>query len=279
MTTPSFERIQIDRLSPQSRWALENLAVPHRLDDVELDDLAAEHDLTRRVVKRMLDTLDTEIRAQQVGAEIPAHTKQEIAALEEQLQRHGQIYPVIRARLDGRILGVVDGHRREALLTGLGLRVKYRDVDVESEADARALGLSLNLARRQLDSRRLREIVGDEVLFDPKRSDRAIAELLGVHHATVAKARRELEKLGLVDTVSTRVGRDGVAQPVAAAPAAPRRAEKLTALLGALHELAKSESRDVAHARADELVVEVLKALGVEDIAKTFETIVRRDKR
>lgn len=276
MTTP-FERIDIGRLSPQSRWALANLAVPLRLDEVELEALAEQNGITHRIAKRMLDALDSEVRAQQVGAEIPAHTKQELAALEEQLQRHGQIYPVVRARLKGRVLRVIDGHGREALLQNLNIRVKYVDVDVRTEEEARSLGFALNLARRHLDPRRLRSIAGREILLDPKRSDRAIAELLGVSHPTVARARRELEKLGEVEHVSTRVGRDGVQQPVA--PAAPsRREEKLTALLSALRELAKAENRAAAHVRADELIAETLRLLGVEELAKTFETIVRRDQ-
>ncbi len=274
---PSFDRIDLERLSPQSRWALENLAVPHRLDDSDLAELAATHRLSLRVVKRMLAVLDAEVRAQKVGAELPALARAELEALELQLLRWGQIYPVVRAIVGKHRTAVVaDGANREELLGKLELPVKYVDIKVKSNQEARELGLALNLARRHLDSRRIRSIASAEILHDPKRSDRAIAEVLGISHPTVAKARRELEKLGLVETVSTRTGRDGVIQALPATPQAPRREEKLTAMLGELRDLAKSDERGIAHVRADALIIDVLKLLGVEAIADTFERIVDR---
>lgn len=275
MSDVSFDRIDASRLSPQSRWTIEHLAVPVRLDDRDLDEVAAEHDLGGRAAKRMLAVLDAEIRAQQFGAEIPDHTKQELAALEEHLRRHGQIYPVVRIWVGGRVVEK-DGATREALLTALGLPVKYQDVVAESLEDARSITLGLNVARRQLDPKKIRAMASAEVLHDPRRSDRSIGELIGVHHATVAKARRELEKLGKVDTASTRVGKDGVEQPVAHAPAAPRREEKLTEILAELRDLAKAEDRAAAHRRADVLAVETLCMFGVHAIADLFEKIVER---
>lgn len=274
MTGPSFDRIDTNRLSPQSRWTLEHLAYPLRVDDRDLVELAAENDLDHRVAKRMLAVLDSEVRAQQVGAELPDHTKQELLALEEQLRRHGQIYPVVRMRVAGRLVEK-DGATREALLTELGMPVTYHDIDVKSAEDARALALALNLARRQLDPKKVRAIAAAEILHDPKRSDRAIAELIGVSHPTVAKARRELEKLGKVERVSTRVGRDGVQQP-AAPPPPPRREERLTAILADLRDLAKSDDRQAAHTRADWLVAQALRLFGADAIADTFEKVVKR---
>lgn len=275
--TPTFDRIDLERLSPQSRWALEHLAVPHRLDEVDLSDLAATHELSLRVVKRMLAVLDAEVRAQQVGAELPELARGEIEALELQLLRWGQIYPVVRAIVGKhRTEVIVDGANRERLLHALELPVKYVDVEVSSKAEARELGLGLNLARRHLDAKRIRSIASSEILHDPKRSDRAIAKTLGVSHPTVAKARRELEKLGLVETVTSRVDERGAVRSVPAAPQAPRREEKLTAILGELRDLAKSDERGIAHVRADALVVDALKLLGAEAIAETFERIVER---
>ena len=279
MSAPSFDDIDLRLLSPQSKWTLENLAVPQRVNGIELAELAERHDLTLRVAKRMLHVLDSEVRAQRVGAELPDLTRTEIAALEEQLQRWGQIYPVVRAIVGKRRTAViVDGANREALLTKLELPVTYADVEVETEEEARALGLALNLARRHLDGKRIRSLAEAEILRDRKRSDRAIAESLGISHMTVGRARRELEKRGLVEHSATRVGRDGVEQstPRPAAAVAPRREEKLTALLGALRELAKADDRAAAHARADALVVQTLRLLGAAAIADTFETVVRR---
>lgn len=277
MTVPSFDRIDLERLSPQSRWALENLAYPVRVDGAELEIIAEANEISVRVAKRMLSVLDGEVRAQQVGGELPELTRNELVALDLQLKRWGQIYPVVRALVGkAKTVVVVDGGNRKALLDDMELPVQYVDVEVETMEEARALGLSLNLARRHLNSKAVRGVVEAEVLHDPRRSDRAIAELLGVSHPTVAKARRALEKRGVVETVSTRVGRDGVEQTPSAAPVAPRREEKLTAILGQLRDLSKSEERATAHMRADALVVEALKLLGAEAIAETFERVCKR---
>jgi DNA-binding Lrp family transcriptional regulator len=276
---PSFDRIDLERLSPQSRWALEHLAVPHRLDEVELADLAATHELSLRVVKRMLSALDAEVRAQQVGAELPELARSELQALELQLLRWGQIYPIVRAIVGKhRTAVIVDGANRERLLEDLELPVSYTDIEVESNAEARELGLALNLARRHLDVKRIRSIASSEILHNPKRSDRAIADAIGVSRMTVGRARRELEKLGVVSHGDTRVGSDGVEQPIRASaiPQAPRREEKLTAILGELRDLAKSDERGIAHVRADALVVDALRLLGADALAETFERIVGR---
>jgi hypothetical protein len=275
---PSFDRLDTSRLSPQSRWALEHLAYPQRVEDRELAELAEEYELSLRVAKRMLAVLDAEIRAQQFGAELPELSRNEFVALELQLIRWGQIYPVVRAIVgEHRTMIVVDGGNREALLEKLELPVSYIDVDVRDMEEARALGLALNLARRHLDSRQVRDVIAAEILHDPRRSDRAIAELVGSTHPTVAKVRRYLEKLGRVESLSIRIRTDGREHVVA--PAAPRREEKLTEILSELNSLGRAEDRAAAHARADALVAEALKLLGARAIAELFERVVQRGGR
>ncbi len=278
MTVRSLDRVDLERLSPQSRWALEKLAVPHRLDDADLADLAEHHEISVRVARRMLNVLDAEVRAQQFGGELPGLARAELEALEMQLLRWGQVYPVVRAiPQTTRQPVVVDGANRAALLDKLELPVSYVDVDVADEEEARTLGLALNLARRHLDPKRIRSVVSAEILHDPKRSDRAIAELLGVSHVTVGKARKELQKLGVVETVTTRVGKDGVEQRITpTTQAAPRREERLTAILSILRDLGKADNVADAHAEADRLVAEVLRLFGAGAIADAFTRVVTR---
>lgn len=48
---------------------------------------------------------------------------------------------------------------------------------------------------------------------DPQPADRVIARKAKVSHPDVAKVRADMEAAGTVETVTTRIGADGVAQP------------------------------------------------------------------
>lgn len=214
---PSLDGIDVERLSPQSRWALEYLAFPKADEDVDDRELAKRHGVRLRIVKRMLDDLYAELRAQQMGAVLPDLTLRDMETLREQIERHGQLYPVLVDQ-HGRTL---DGHNRERILTQVGIEPWYHTVHVADEEDARAKSLVANLSRRQLDSRNLRRLAAAEIIHDPTRSDRSIAELLGVHRNTVGRARKELLKLGVVSHGDTRTGKDGVEQPSGKRPRQP----------------------------------------------------------
>lgn len=271
-----FDRIDTSRLSPQSRWALEHLLLPKVDQDLENSQLAESTGLTTRMVKKYLDTLNAEVRAQQEGATIPALGSQGLEALKEQIRLHGLIYPIVVDERTGRDL---DGGSRRRACEELGIRPRTTKVQTRDEEHARALSLSLNLARRHLDARRLRGIAADEIIRDPSRSDRAIAELLGLSYMTVGRARKELLKLGLVSHSDTRKGRDGVVQPVAAAIAAAVERElsstdvRLEEIRDELAALGLEADLERAHGRADELLCEALRVLGAGEISDAFEAL------
>ena len=66
------------------------------------------------------------------------------------------------------------------------------------------LALLQRLARRQ---------TADQLRETPNRSNRLIGKQLGVHHATVASVRSEMEGTGQIDQLERTVGNDGKARP------------------------------------------------------------------
>lgn len=212
MSKPTLERIDPTRLSPQSRWALQHLALPKSEEDLTDQQLADRTELQARQVKRMLEALHEEVRAQQLGAEIPTATGGDYETLKKSIERYGLLYPILVDQHGNDL----DGGTRRRACAELGIEPDTRVVHVRDAEEARAIGFVANLSRRQLAVGKLKKLAAAEILHDPSRSDRAIAELLGVSYKTVGRARKELLKLGMVGHGPTRVGRDGVTQPVRA---------------------------------------------------------------
>ena len=81
------------------------------------------------------------------------------------------------------------------------------------ESEKRTMARCLNLARRQLNNEQKRKIVGDQLLETTDRSNRWIAKQLGVHHATVASVRAELQSTGELIQLDRTLGKDGKYRP------------------------------------------------------------------
>ncbi len=114
-------------------------------------------------------------------------------ALEADIVARGIICPIIVSS-DGQIL---DGRLREEIGKRHGLFVPRVVVGCLDEREKCDIRLVLNTLRRQLSQVQWREIVAWELRRTPERSDRAIAEKIGVCHNTVASARKQLESNGL----------------------------------------------------------------------------------
>jgi hypothetical protein len=67
----------------------------------------------------------------------------------------------------------------------------------------------LNLARRHLSQEQKRGLIADELRADPERSNRQVAEGLGVSHVTVGGVRGDLETTEQIDQLDKTVGKDG----------------------------------------------------------------------
>lgn len=87
------------------------------------------------------------------------------------------------------------------------LRLVYR------EGDPYRLAASYNIHRRHLTAEQKRDLIGKALKTFPEKSNRQIADQAMVSHPTVAKVRRELERTGDVETVSTVVDTKGREQP------------------------------------------------------------------
>jgi hypothetical protein len=66
-------------------------------------------------------------------------------------------------------------------------------------------------ARRQLSQEQKRQLVADQLRETPERSNRWVGKQLGVHHATVASVRAEMEGTGQIDQLerTTLTGNTG----------------------------------------------------------------------
>lgn len=153
----------------------------------------------------------------------------EYEALRQSIKNNAVRSPIIV----GEHIALVDGRHRMLIAIELGLvdvpAIFLEGLSAEAE---RELSISLNAARRQLTRAQKRSIVENELMRDPERSDRRIASIAGVHWDTVGEIRREIEaQLQAVgdDALSepatvqppTRVGQDGIRQPVKAPRAEP----------------------------------------------------------
>jgi DNA-binding Lrp family transcriptional regulator len=213
---PQLADLDVAKLSADARDAL--AAGQELADGASLADVAAKRAISVDELKRRIETLAAEWREHSGIVGLPKLTDDEYEALRDSIAKHGQIVPIL-ADADGNI---IDGRHRLRACRELGLepRIDYLPASTAAE-ELKSLALVVNLARRQITASARRGIVRDELLRDASRSDRAIAAAVGVSHPTVAAVRRDLEQQGEVETLSTRVGKDGVAQPAAKPPRDP----------------------------------------------------------
>jgi ParB-like chromosome segregation protein Spo0J len=147
---------------------------------------------------------------------LPPLSPDEFAALKPDIAKHG-ILVAVELDEHGHLL---DGHHRVRAwqeLRAEGIRVPdFPRVILAglSEAEKRAHVRAVNLIRRHLTAAQRRAIIADALRDDPAQSDRQVAAMLGVSHPTVGAVRRELERAGDVEKLSTRMDVLGRSQPV-----------------------------------------------------------------
>jgi hypothetical protein len=117
---------------------------------------------------------------------LPPLTEEEYNALRADIEAHGVLVP-IDVDEEGTIL---DGHHRARAAAELGIDCPKRVVSGLTAGEKWDHALRLNLQRRHLSSAQKRDLIREELLRAPSRSDRAIARLLGVDHKTVGTMRR-----------------------------------------------------------------------------------------
>jgi len=131
----------------------------------------------------------------------------EYEALKESIHQYGVIIPIIKDELGA----VIDGHHRERACRELKIK-DYPTIMLAglTEVQKRDHALILNLMRRNVTRKQLREIVAAELRRTPDISNRWMAEIVGTTNKTIESVRRELlsnEEIPQCDSYRAKDGR------------------------------------------------------------------------
>ena len=140
---------------------------------------------------------------------LPALSYDDFTALHDNIGVNGVVVPIV---VDEK-KQIIDGNYRKAIADEFGYDCPEIVQEGLTEEEKRTLARSLNLARRQLNQEQKRELIGDQLLETPERSNRWIAKQLGVHHATVGTVRGQLQSTGQIIQLERTVGADGKIRP------------------------------------------------------------------
>jgi ParB-like chromosome segregation protein Spo0J len=126
--------------------------------------------------------------------------------------RAGMVYPPVEVVYDGQEYWLWDGFHRVHASRLLGLSDIDANVTAGTQADAQWHSYSANRAHGLQRSNEDKRRAVQAALRHPQgsgRSDREVAEHVGVYFETVAKYRKELEESGTIGKSDSRTGRDG----------------------------------------------------------------------
>ena len=143
---------------------------------------------------------------------LPPLPYEQFVALRDNISVNGVLVPILVDGDDGR-RKIIDGNYRKAIADELGYDCPEIVQAGLTEEEKRTLARALNLARRQLTQEQKRQLVADQLRETPGRSNRWVGKELGVHHATVASVRNELQETGQIIQFEKTVGEDGKARP------------------------------------------------------------------
>src|SRR5262249_18260866 len=132
--------------------------------------------------------------------------------LRDSIAVNGVLVPIL-VDGDGTRRKIIDGNYRKAIADELGYDCPEIVQSGLTEEEKRLLARALNLARRQLSQEPKRQVIADQLRETPGRSNRWVGKRLGVHHATVASVRSEMEGTGQIIQFQRTVGEDGKARP------------------------------------------------------------------
>jgi DNA-binding CsgD family transcriptional regulator len=145
-----------------------------------------------------------------ITADYSDFTKEESDALCKSVRERGLLIPVVIWQGQ-----TVDGKHRTKACRQEGVPLRYDDItercptEEEMRTHVRALNEHRRAQTKPLTSVQKRERIEAALKANPERSDRQIAEGLGVNHETVSAARDRLEATGGIRQLDKRVGKDG----------------------------------------------------------------------
>ena len=141
---------------------------------------------------------------------MPPLTAEEYNELKNDIAERGVMVP-IEYDEHGNVL---DGHHRLRICAELGIKDFPKVIRAGmTEAEKRTHARKLNMARRQLTTTQRRQIVQDQIHETPEKSDRQIAEGIGVSNSTVSYQRKKMVESGQVCESHTSTGADGKQYP------------------------------------------------------------------
>jgi hypothetical protein len=135
----------------------------------------------------------------------------EFDALVADIKAHGLHEPIVVH--EDKIL---DGRNRYRACLAAGVEPIFADRNDERPIgipDPAAFVISANIHRRHLNVYQRDELIATLLKADPTKSNRQIARMVKASHPHVAKVRKQAEKAGDVETVTTSVDTKGRKQP------------------------------------------------------------------
>lgn len=131
---------------------------------------------------------------------MPDLTPEEYAALKADIAEYG-VLVAIEFDENGNVL---DGHHRLRVCEELEITEYPKIIKAGmSEEEKLAYATRINVMRRHLTNEQKRQLIRDQLVKDPGKSDRQIAIQTGTSHPFVGDIRKEMEQSGDVETVST----------------------------------------------------------------------------
>lgn len=140
---------------------------------------------------------------------LPPLPREEFLALRDNIAVNGVLVPI----LVDESRRIIDGRHRKRIAEELGYDCPEVVQAGLTEEEKRTLARALNLARRHFSTAEKRQLIADQLAETPQRSNRWIGRQLGVHHATVAGVRVELQATGQIIQFERTVGQDGKYRP------------------------------------------------------------------
>ena len=140
---------------------------------------------------------------------LPPLAYDQFLALRDNIAVNGVLVPIL---VDEQ-RHIIDGSYRKAIADELGYDCPEIIQEGLSEDEKRTMARALNLARRHLTQEQKRQLVSDQLRETSDRSNRWVGKQLGVHHATVASVRGEMEGTGDLSSCPRTIGEDGKARP------------------------------------------------------------------
>lgn len=139
---------------------------------------------------------------------LPPLPEDQRQALRDNIAVNGVLVPILTDGGSPR-RRIIDGNHRKEIADELEYDCPEITHEHLTEEELRTLARALNLARRQLTVEQKRALIADQLVDTPELSNRRIGRQLGVHHATVASVRAEMESSGQVIHCPRLVGSDG----------------------------------------------------------------------